>query len=142
MVAVFTPYLELPSDCLLTTVVVPLGGFLFEYFLWTSSGYAMFRSFQAAVSFAEYENALPAREQQELMKEAGPKFAGWLLLHIGNIGSNGREQLFYLTLVAHNHGLSRNGVDLLSRYGYTTNLKRFDDMRKVCLARSRTSTRS
>lgn len=76
------------------------------------------------------------------MQGSGASFAGWLLLHLGNVGSNGRDQLFYLTLVAHYHGLSRNGIDLLSRFGYATNLKRFDDNRKICLLQSRTRTRS
>ena len=121
--------------------VVPLGGFLFEYFMWTSSGYAVFRKFQSSVAVEGHEQSLSLQEQQEFMQGAGSKFAGWLLLHLGNIGSNGRDQLFYLTLVAHYHGLSRNGIDLMSRFGYTTNLNRFDNKRKLCLLTSQTTSR-
>jgi hypothetical protein len=123
-------------------VTVPLGGFLFEYFMWTASGYAMFRLFQTTVANIGNDEAIPDLQQQEFMQAAGSRFAGWLLWHVGNIGSNGRDQLFYLTLVANYHGLSRNGIDLLSRFGYVTNLKRFDDRRKMRLLQSRTSTRS
>ena len=123
-------------------VTVPLGGFLFEYFMWTASGYAMFRLFQTTVANIGNDEAITDRQQHEFMQAAGARFAGWLLWHVGNIGSNGRDQLFYLTLVANYHGLSRNGIDLLSRFGYVTNLKRFDDRRKMRLLQSRTSTRS
>ena len=123
-------------------MTVPLGGFLFEYFLWTASGYSVFRLFQSVVAHTGNDQAIPLDHQTEFMQGSGASFAGWLLLHLGNIGSNGRDQLFYLTLVAHYHGLSRNGIDLLSRFGYATNLKRFDDKRKICLLQARTRTKS
>ena len=122
-------------------MTVPLGGFLFEYFMWTASGYAIFRLFQSAAGNNGDDQAIPDHQQHDFMKAAGASFAGWLLWHLGNIGSNGRDQLFYMTLVANYHGLSRNGIDLLARFGYATNLKRFDDKRKMCLLQSRTTTR-
>ena len=75
------------------------------------------------------------------MLATGSKFAGWLLLHIANIGSNGREQMFYMTFAMHYHGLSRQGIDMLGKYGFSTNLTRFDDMRRICLLKSRNETR-
>ena len=75
------------------------------------------------------------------MLATGSKFAGWLLLHIANIGTNGREQMFYMTFAMHYHGLSRQGIDMLGKYGFSTNLTRFDDMRRICLLKSRNETR-
>ena len=129
-------------DFCLCDMTVPLGGFLFEYFMWTASGYAMYRLFQTTAANIGDDEAMSDRQQHEFMQAAGTRFAGWLLWHFGNMGSNGRDQLFYLTLVSNYHGLSRNGIDILSRFGYATNLKRFDDRRKTCLLQSRTSSRS
>jgi hypothetical protein len=57
------------------------------------------------------------------------------------LGSNGRKQMFYMTFVNHYFGLSRRGIKYLSRYGYATNLTRFDDMRRGCLLSSQHKTR-
>lgn len=66
-------------------VTVPLGGFLFEYFLWTASGYAVFRLFQSVVAHTGNDEAIPVNHQNEFMQRSGASFAGWLLLHLGNI---------------------------------------------------------
>ena len=119
---------------------VPIGGYLFEYFLWTCSGYSLFRVFSQTVR-ASPGAAIPLELQQQLMASLSGKFIGWLLFHVACLGSNGRKQMFYMTFVNHYFGLSRRGIKYLSRYGYATNLTRFDDMRRGCLLRSQHKTR-
>ena len=130
-------------NCCVTLYVlstVPIGGYLFEYFLWTRSGYALFRVFGKSVR-ASPGAAIPLDLQQQLMTSLSGKFIGWLLFHVACLGSNGRKQMFYMTFVNHYFGLSRRGIKYLSRYGYATNLTRFDDMRRGCLLSSQHKTR-
>ena len=124
--------------------VVVRGGFLFEYFLLTCSGFSDNRRFRSAVNARRDsdDKYIGIVEETYFMQATGSKFAGWLLLHIANIGTNGREQMFYMTFAMHYHGLSRQGIDMLSKYGFSTNLTRFDDMRRICLQRSKEETRS
>lgn len=119
---------------------VPIGGYLFEYFLWTCSGYTLFRVFGKSVR-ASPGAAIPLDLQQQLIASLSGKFIGWLLFHVACLGSNGRKQMFYMTFVNHYFGLSRMGIKCLSRYGYATNLTRFDDMRQGCLLMSQHKTR-
>ena len=119
------------------------GGYLFEYFLLTCSGFSDNRRFRqlAHASRDSDDKHIGHDEEAYFIKATGSKFAGWLLLHIANIGTNGREQMFYMTMAMHYHGLSRQGIDILGKYGFSTNLTRFDDMRRICLQKSRTETR-
>ena len=119
---------------------VPLGGYLFEYYLWTCSGYTVFRQFQSSLNRSQ-DGSLPQDVQISLLQKLSSKFAGWLLLHVASLGNNGRKQMFYMTFVNHYFGLSREGIKTLSRYGFATNLTRFDDMRKGSLLKSQHNTR-
>ena len=121
---------------------VPRGGFLFEYYLLTASGYSDNRTFRQAIHRVTQngDEWIGAPDEEYLINATGAKFAGWLLFHVSNIGTNGREQLFYLTFAAKYHGLSRQGIDVLSKYGFATNMTRFDDMRRICLSKSRIAT--
>ena len=64
------------------------------------------------------------------------------MLHIANTGTLGRQQLFYHTFVAHYFGLSRGGIDTLSRYGYVLPLRSFDSCRIDILADNQATIRS
>lgn len=120
--------------------VVPIGGFLFEYFLLTCSGYAIYREFQTCLQ--ESRGAvLPRVKQEKWMKALSGKFVGWLLFHVACVGSNGRRQMFYMTFVNQYFGLSRHGISCLSRYGYATALTKFDEMRARCRHQSEQETR-
>jgi hypothetical protein len=59
-------------------------------------------------------------------------YVGWLLYHVGSVGTNGRRQLFYLSFVCRFYGLSRAGLDLLAQFGFCVNLTMFDEMLKQC----------
>ena len=119
------------------------GGYLFEYFLLTCSGYSDNRRFRRVAHARRHfdDKYIGHDEEAYFIQATGSKFAGWLLLHIANLGTNGREQMFYMTMAMHYHGLSRQGIEMLAKYGFSTNLTRFDDMRRICLLKSRTETR-
>jgi len=79
--------------------------------------------------------------KEKLINDNQNGFIGWLLLHIGSIGSNGRRQLFYLTFVNHYFGLSRDGISNQNKFGYGVTLDMFDKMRQQCLSESIATTR-
>jgi hypothetical protein len=58
-----------------------------------------------------------------------------------NIGNKGKMQMFYITFCAHFFGLSRQGIDLMSKYGYGVTMDMFDDIRKKYIARSVATSR-
>ena len=119
---------------------VPIGGFLFEYFLLTCSGYAVYRDVRACIQQADGA-ALPLHKQEKWLSALSGKFTGWLLFHVACIGSNGRKQMFYMTFVNQYLGLSRQGISCLARYGYATPLTRFDEMRISYRCQSEDNTR-
>ena len=58
-----------------------------------------------------------------------------------NVGSNGRRQMFYITFLLHYFGLSREGINILSKYGYSVTLDMFDYLRRSYRAGSTEMTR-
>jgi hypothetical protein len=67
---------------------------------------------------------------EDLIQDVLNAYVGWLIYHVGSIGTNGRRQLFYLSFVCRFYGLSRAGLDLMAQYGYCVNLTMFDSMLK------------
>ena len=113
--------------------LVPELGWLFEYFMWTCSGYSAHRRWKQIINLEQTiaDGYVATDLQNELRLSCGSLFVGWLLLHIGNIGTHGRRQLFYITFINHYFGLSRDGIDVLSKYGYGVTLDMFDKMFKI-----------
>jgi hypothetical protein len=68
---------------------------------------------------------------QLIVDKCKSQFHGWVLLHANSVGCSGRNQMFYVTFVAHYHGLSRDGIDLCAKFGYGVNLNKFDTDRKM-----------
>lgn len=89
------------------------------------SQYRCWRSLvKAAVSVGE---PIPPNEQQQIVKSNLNGFMGWLLFHIGSVGTSGRRQMFYHTFVMQYYGLSRDGVDTLAKLGYCQSIRTYDD---------------
>ena len=120
--------------------LVQTGGYLFEYFMWTSPGYSNYRRWTKFYNEMD-ERGLDIDIQYKIIKENMNDFVGWLLFHIGRIGSNGISQLFYITLTCSYFGLSRDGIDAMYRYGYGVSLSTFDDLRRDCKELSITESR-
>ena len=87
------------------------------------------------------EASISTTEEDELIRHNSNGFIGWLIFHTAKIGGLCRRQLFYHTFVAHYFGLSREGIDTLSRYGYTLPIRSFDDNREDILLDNLTKTR-
>jgi len=86
-------------------------------------------------------DTVPTAIQDQLKADHGTRFIGWVLLHVMNIGNKGKMQMFYITFCAHFFGLSRQGIDLMSKYGYGVTMEMFDDIRKNYVARSVATSR-
>ena len=103
--------------------------------MYVCAGYASYRRWKNML----YENeggALSDEQQDELIKNNVNGFVGWLLLHIGGIGTKGRRQRFYITYLLQYFGLSRDGIDVNHSMGYGVSLDMFDKMRDDCVTKS------
>jgi hypothetical protein len=119
---------------------VPRGGFLFEYFLWTCSGYSAHRRWSRIMKTIENGGAISTVDENAVVTDNLNGFVGWLLFHVSSIGTNGRRQLFYITFLLQYHGLSRNGIDTLSRFGYGLNNTMMDEMTSDCIRHATTKS--
>lgn len=119
----------------------PQLGFLFEFYMFSTSGYAANRKWLAEVGALIGDEALTDVQQARIRSDNQVMFHGWLMLQITSIGSNGRRQMFYITFIAKYFGLSREGIDLLAAYGYGVTLDMFDDLRKMYKLRAEAQSR-
>jgi hypothetical protein len=87
------------------------------------------------------EDSLTDRQQDSMIEDNLNGFVGWLMLHVGSVGTHARKQLFYFTFMCQFHGLSRDGVDLMSEYGYGQALRTYDSVRQDTINRSDAQTR-
>jgi len=84
----------------------------------------------------EPATSMSTEEQSGFITNNMNGFVGWLLFHINSVGTNGQQQMFYVTLTNTYYGLSRDGIDLLYRYGYGVSLDVYDNLRTVCRQKS------
>ena len=105
--------------------------------------YAQHRRWIREVLAAEGGDGFPIRADTEndMMLCNANGFVGWCLYHVSAIGARCRRQMFYHTFVATYFGLSREGVDMLSRYGFAQALRTFDDTRDDIRLSSENKTR-
>ena len=118
--------------------LVEKGGWLFEYYLHSCSGYAVNRLYE------DYLQTLDPSTKTtmfaDILKKCLPHFSGWLLFHINSVGTLGRKQIFYITFVNHYFGLSREGIQMNSSLGYGVTLGMYDRERKRHEELSKTQT--
>ena len=114
-----------------TVYVVPRCGKLFEWYMEVCAPYTQHRRWIKELTAAEGEEGFPIRTdiENDIKTCNANGFVGWCLYHLSAIGSRCRRQMFYHTFVSTYFGLSRDGVDMLSRYGFTQALRTFDDTR-------------
>ena len=109
--------------------------------MFSCSGYSVNRKWCSEISRLSNDIPMPTDLQDYFQQLCGSHFCGWLLNHMMNIGSNGRRQMFYITFILHYFGLSREGINILSKYGYGVTLDMFDDLRRSYRAGSTEMTR-
>ena len=125
----------------LYVVTAPRLGFLFEYYMYSTSGYACNRRWLQAVAGLDGDAALTTLQQDTILADNQISFHGWLLLQINTMGSHGRRQMFYVTFIAKYYGLSREGIDLMAAYGFGVTKDMFDKLRELYKVRSESNTR-
>ena len=57
------------------------------------------------------------------------------------IGTNGRKQIFFIALILKFYGLSRDGIRILSEFGWSVSLTMYDNYTRVYVERAALSTR-
>ena len=112
---------------------MPKAGVLFEQYMFTCAGYTECRRFKTYITAQASEQQLDEAEEDALIQGNVNGFVGWLLVHIGGIGTNGRRQRFYLTYLLQYYGLSREGIDIQHTMGYGVSLDMFDRMKEECV---------
>ena len=80
-------------------------------------------------------------QNEDLLDQCAGKFMGYLIFTLGCIGVKGRGQLFYHTLGCNFYGLSRDGIHYLSRYGFASNIRDYDEKRDAAYHRSKEISR-
>ena len=113
-------------------LVVPKCGKLFEWYMDSASPYQSFRVWRKLVkeSVSQPPSAISDADQDMLITHNSNSFIGWLLFHLSAISTQCRRQMFYHTFVLQYYGLSRNGIDLLSKYGYCQSIRSFDNSKE------------
>ena len=114
---------------------------LFEFYMSFCSGYSSHRDWVKMCNNVDDNDSLSEDDQKKVYDENSSRFVGWLLWHICSIGSNGRKQMFFVTFIAHYYGLSRDGIDVLAKYGYGVTMDMFDNMRKSATVKCEDTTR-
>lgn len=106
-------------------LVVPKGGFLFEYYLVSCSSWSVNKKFgQYIATDVDRDDIF-----EEILEQCITHFIGWVLFHVASIGTNGRRQMFYVTFMNRFYGLSRDGIDINHKFGYGVSLSMYDSMK-------------
>lgn len=129
------------NDCNIQHISVPTLGYLFEFYMSFASGYASNKEWRSLCHKLQDGEVVPVILQDKLKADNGTRFIGWLLMHVLNIGNKGKMQMFYITFCAQFFGLSRQGIELMSKYGYGVTTDMFDEIRRLYTARSATISR-
>jgi hypothetical protein len=108
--------------------------------MFTCSGYTAHRAWCAHYK-DDNDDAIDDATQAAVLKQQCKNFLGWLLLHVGSVGTNGRRQLFYLAFVCQYYGLSRDGIAMLNSYGYSVTMDMHDKMKTLCFGKAHADTR-
>ena len=127
-----------------TCTSVKNGGKLFELFLDTMASWSSAKTWEAhkrAVVVAGADFFLEDEQMAKIVnREKGP-FMGFVLLGTNNVARKRGKQVFFNTLLARFHGLSRTGVDTLAHYGFMMKLRTYDRMEAEIMGKHRETIR-
>jgi hypothetical protein len=108
---------------------VPRGGLAFERFLRIMGSEASLKTLhnrEDANEMFDVSEKVTAAEYDKMLERDGGCFHGFVLMGVGNVGKNGKRQLYYPTFSARFHGLSRQGVQLMSHFGGFMSISTYD----------------
>ena len=109
--------------------------------MWTASPYSKHREWVKINSRLLDGECIEAETQMNIIQANKNLFTGWLLFHIGSIGTNGTRQLFYITFNCAYFGLSRDGIDIMYKHGFGVSLSKYDELKETCRQDSKQASR-
>ena len=116
-------------------VVVPMTGLLFRHFIVCYSGPTYFRAFKKAFNISGAHSPISVDVQHYLIDQLGVRFYGYCIMVLNNICKKTVTEGFHMAMVAHYHGISREGLNFYGRLGYFCGLRTFDQMKMSSLGR-------
>jgi hypothetical protein len=123
------PHVSVLTVILTFSFSVPRGGLAFERFLQLMGSERSVKVLNAQKQ-ANQELAVPLTITESdfdtMVERDGGCFHGHVLMAVGNVGNNGKRQLYYPTFSARFHGLSRQGVQLMSHFGGLMSITTYD----------------
>jgi hypothetical protein len=123
---------------------VPGGGEAFERFLQIMGSETSLKLINARKRSNEDNGvALTVTETEfgNMIERDGGCFHGFVLMGVGNVGNNGKRQLYFPTFSARFHGLSRQGVQLMSHFGGLMSISTYDRHQTIFLEGIRAQNR-
>jgi hypothetical protein len=110
---------------------VPTGGLVLEMFFRVHAPYAARRAFTRLCVEANDRgaNSLDSDDFNELVHAYVPATYAFLYHTMASRGRQFVKQLFHVTLFTNFKGMSRSGIEVLSKLKMTVSLRQFDSMR-------------
>ena len=115
--------------CYCVCFSVPNGGFLFEWFMNTASSFAQYRNWRKYVTHYRESGQVNLNAENSIIADNIVVFIGWMVYNIGCVSTHGNRQMSYTTLLLQYYGLSRQGIQMMSKLGYCLSLRTFDNTR-------------
>lgn len=114
-------------------LLVPNAGFLFEWFMNTATSYAQYRNWRKYVAAYRESQQLNYVEEENIIADNIVIFVGWMVYTMGCVSTKGNKQMTYTTLLLQYYGLSRQGIQMMSKLGYCLPLRTFDNTRSQAI---------
>ena len=100
-----------------------------EYFLWSCAQWSILEKYKNFLKIDVENVQIREATFDAILTACVTRFVGWLLYHVGSVGTLGRSQLFYISFLNHYYGLSRDGLDINGRFGFGVTTDMFDKLR-------------
>ena len=123
--------------------IVPIGGQLFQAYLELFSGYTTFRMYKRAIQRMKQagSTSLYVEDNEALLHRSRSFFTGYLIYHMNMVSRPAKKQQFFINFVVKYYGLSRRGINVMSKYGYLASLTYMDEQMAVEVMYAKQQTR-
>ena len=113
--------------------LMSMAGLLFRHFVICYSGPSYYLMFSRAYNNRNGQEHIAIDVQTDLIDKLAVRFYGYCLLAMNNISKKTVKEAFYVSMVGHYHGMSREGLNFYGRLGYFCSLRTFDHMKKASI---------